>query len=477
MTSSTITDVTIILHLLILVSGLFNSCVLAADPLEKVLEELRTEWKKAFVGKETDLSERRLNSFTESLRADEKFKQLELNPPLTKMGAIMLVALNKEGAYQRHMKILQDHDKPPGKTDSTQDKENVITQMEKEDDELKYHVKIVFSIATIKFRKAETVAENFIRSLVENAHGHKIMEMTGFDWNDTNVYVFFEFWSWYIEHQLTALRNGWTNKEYKDVTLGHFDVHNKSKELGRGNYGVVYKVTRNNDRKEFAMKDMIVQDVFHKYKDWPTRKRKVDHMLNEVDVLRDIESDFTIDMVGFDIEKEPHTKKYSIVTFMEYASGGELNKYIDWWRERRKAITGMDHLAIPEEVARDLFAHLAKALETLHKAGIGNRDIKPENILIDGYGRAKLTDFGLAKRFNGVDDHIFGVGSPPYQAPELVKEGDTHNQLVDWWSLTAVLYSALTGCSAFGHENIETEILTSPVNLYNAGRAGFQPVA
>ncbi|KAI1704701.1 protein kinase domain-containing protein [Ditylenchus destructor] len=118
----------------------------------------------------------------------------------------------------------------------------------------------------------------------------------------------------------------------------------------------------------------------------------------------------------------------------------------------------LNGIAVPEWIARDFFVQLATAVQKIHEAGIGHRDIKPENILIDEKGRVQLTDFGLAKRFNGGYRSDIGVGSLHYMAPELVGidyygqivHNPKHNQLVDWWSLTTVLYSILTCRSAFG---------------------------
>merc|ERR1712193_483842 len=72
-------------------------------------------------------------------------------------------------------------------------------------------------------------------------------------------------------------------------------------------------------------------------------------------------------------------------------------------------------------------------------------DLKPENVLLDAVGHAKLTDFGLSKE--GIQDNFSAksmCGTPEYLAPEILdKRG--HGKAVDWYSLGALMYEMLTG--------------------------------
>ena len=96
------------------------------------------------------------------------------------------------------------------------------------------------------------------------------------------------------------------------------------------------------------------------------------------------------------------------------------------------------------EIARELCAGLAAA----HDKGVLHRDLKPGNVMIDGRGRAKITDFGLAV---GVGDAKGGgevSGTPAYMAPEQLS-GKGASVQSDIYALGLVLYEVFTGRKAF----------------------------
>ncbi len=106
----------------------------------------------------------------------------------------------------------------------------------------------------------------------------------------------------------------------------------------------------------------------------------------------------------------------------------------------------------PQEAAH-LTRELAGALEYAHQQGIVHRDLKPANVMIDAQGRAKLTDFGLAKRIQDTRD-ITGtgqvLGTPTYMSPEQA-QGDSRRigPASDIYGLGAVLFALLTGRPPF----------------------------
>ena len=109
------------------------------------------------------------------------------------------------------------------------------------------------------------------------------------------------------------------------------------------------------------------------------------------------------------------------------------------------------------EIARQLCAGLAAA----HKEGVLHRDLKPANVMLDGRGRAVITDFGLA----GLVDQIQGAdlrsGTPAYMSPEQLA-GKEVTAKSDIYSLGLVLYEVFTGKRAF-----EAETLADLVRIRN----------
>ena len=92
-------------------------------------------------------------------------------------------------------------------------------------------------------------------------------------------------------------------------------------------------------------------------------------------------------------------------------------------------------------VAHDICAGVAAA----HEKGVIHRDLKPANVMIDGRGRARVTDFGLAVAGEGSMD---GAGTPAYMAPEQLG-GATATVASDIYALGLVLYELFTGRRPF----------------------------
>jgi len=100
------------------------------------------------------------------------------------------------------------------------------------------------------------------------------------------------------------------------------------------------------------------------------------------------------------------------------------------------------------EVARQLCAGLAAA----HNQGILHRDLKPSNIMLDGRGRVRITDFGLAALADRVPGAEIQSGTPAYMAPEQIR-GENVSVRSDIYSLGLVLYELFTGRPARRADN------------------------
>ena len=145
---------------------------------------------------------------------------------------------------------------------------------------------------------------------------------------------------------------------------------------------------------------------------------------------------------------------------MEYLSGGDLKELID----RRGKLPEADLARFGEEVC----AGLAHA----HGRGVVHRDIKPHNILLDEKGRAKVSDFGIARALDTTQATRTGayLGTALYSSPEQL-QGHKVTAKSDVYSLGATLYQAATGGPPFTGTPIEVasqHVSKQPPPLYGA---------
>jgi serine/threonine protein kinase len=126
------------------------------------------------------------------------------------------------------------------------------------------------------------------------------------------------------------------------------------------------------------------------------------------------------------------------VTFltMEYVDGEDLSSLV-----RRIGRLSTDKAA---EIARQMCAGLAAA----HDKGVIHRDLKPANIMLDGAGKVRITDFGLAGIAAMIEGADVRAGTPAYMAPEQLG-GMEVTVKSDIYSLGLIFYEIITGKRAF----------------------------
>jgi serine/threonine protein kinase len=109
---------------------------------------------------------------------------------------------------------------------------------------------------------------------------------------------------------------------------------------------------------------------------------------------------------------------------------------------------------LPVRDALELALQVARALAFAHEQGLVHRDVKPQNVLLNGDGRAKVTDFGIARSLDvdGVTQTGTVLGTSNYIAPEQAS-GRRVDQQTDVYSLGVVLYELLAGDVPFPGEN------------------------
>ena len=190
--------------------------------------------------------------------------------------------------------------------------------------------------------------------------------------------------------------------------------------LGRGGMGEVYRADDLSLDQTVALKflpDTVAED--------PARLAR---FRGEVSVARQVSHPNVCRV--YDIgEADGH-----VFLSMEYIDGEDLATLL-----RRIGRLAPDKAA---EMARQLCAGLAAA----HDKGVLHRDLKPANVMIDGRGRVRLADFGLA---GAVDEGQTGLaGTPAYMAPEQFA-GEPTSVASDIYALGLVLYEMFTGRAAF----------------------------
>jgi serine/threonine-protein kinase len=124
-------------------------------------------------------------------------------------------------------------------------------------------------------------------------------------------------------------------------------------------------------------------------------------------------------------------------------------EYLDG-RTLKELIVGRG--AAPINVAIEYARQILSALRFAHRHGIVHRDIKPHNVLVDGEGRVKVTDFGIARAGTSQMTETGSiVGTAQYLSPEQA-QGREVDQRSDLYSLGIVLYELLTGKTPFEGE-------------------------
>jgi serine/threonine protein kinase len=219
------------------------------------------------------------------------------------------------------------------------------------------------------------------------------------------------------------------------VHLGDFEIE---AELGRGSNGVVYRARDVRVGRTLALK------VFPR--ELTRSASALAHVQREALAAAAVSHPNIAAIHGIGEAAGDH------FLVLEYVPGGTL-------RERLERAG-----PLPWREAAVLGAQLASALAAMHAAGLVHRDLKPANVLLDAEGRAKLTDFGLARGTWGgsgtLEERLTAsgmfVGTAAYAAPEQIEgRREAVDGRADCYALGVVIFHLLTGAPPFTGTTME----------------------
>jgi serine/threonine protein kinase len=230
--------------------------------------------------------------------------------------------------------------------------------------------------------------------------------------------------------------------------LGRYEILG---ELGQGAMGVVYKARDPLIDRVVAIKTInlaLALDEKEEYEGRFYQEAKAAGRLNHPNIV-------TI----YDVGKSGDVAYIA----MEFLEGRELR---DIMNERG---------ILPVEQVLDVAAQVALGLEYAHEHDIVHRDVKPSNIMLVRDGRAKITDFGIARMASSAVRTQTGMvlGSPKYMSPEQVLGKDIDRRS-DIFSLGVMLYEMLTGKAPFDGENVNA-IMYQTLNTIPAPPSSLNP--
>ncbi|HEY7497139.1 MAG TPA: protein kinase [Vicinamibacterales bacterium] len=193
--------------------------------------------------------------------------------------------------------------------------------------------------------------------------------------------------------------------------------------LGRGGMGEVYRADDLKLGQPVALK-FLPPDV-------DRDPAKLTQLHTEVRMARQVSHPNVCRVYDID-EVDGHT-----FLSMEYVDGEDLSTLL-----RRVG-------RFPEDRALEIARQICAGLAAAHERDVIHRDLKPANVMIDGTGKVRITDFGLA----GSSGEAIRAGTPAYMAPEQLSGAEVTARS-DIYSLGLVLYELFTGQRALEGSNL-----------------------
>jgi serine/threonine protein kinase len=223
------------------------------------------------------------------------------------------------------------------------------------------------------------------------------------------------------------------------------------KEIGKGNFGVVYLTKKKNYQNLFSTKVIDMTKM---------NELMLNYLQNEIDIMIELSSHPNIVTI-FDVIKS-QTHCYVV---MEYCNGGSLEECLERYGK-----------PFPIIIIQHFMRQIVSGVRFMHSRKIMHRDIKLENILVNFKteedknklnllsSEVKIIDFGLSKKLGTNEVAYTIVGSPinmdplilkKFNKPEKIKQLEGYNEKADIWSLGTICYEMLTNQKLFNVDNLE----------------------
>ena len=217
--------------------------------------------------------------------------------------------------------------------------------------------------------------------------------------------------------------------------------------LGKGSYGIVYKVQKENTNEIYVIKQIALRGLSQK---------EIDEVRQEAKILSSINSDFVVKYYDSFEEND------NINIVMEYCDEGDLNDFIIKKKESQTLIE--------EDLIWNLFIKITIGLAHIHQMKILHRDLKTMNIFLKNGFQVKIGDLGVAKILLKNSFAKTLIGTPYYLSPEICQE-KPYNDKSDVWALGCILYELCTFKHPFDAKSQGALILkimnNTPENINN----------
>ena len=225
-------------------------------------------------------------------------------------------------------------------------------------------------------------------------------------------------------------------KDYKIIKL-----------IGKGSFGEVYKVSK--DNKFYALKMYKLSDEMNDTISL-TQKEKNENMKsieNEIKILSQLDNPFIVklyEVFSMNLNEEIYQNKEEdqnnneriICLILELCENGDLNDKIKEKKQKNEIFT--------EKEILHYFYEILQGLYYLHKNRVLHRDLKTLNIFLTKNNHIKIGDFGVSKKLinNNIYAYTF-VGTPYYLSPEIC-QNKPYDEKSDVWSLGVLIYELIT---------------------------------